>query len=346
MAKRKKKNSALRAAMQALCAVLGVVLIVLAGATVYAKYLLGRINYVQGEEQMSREEASEYLATEETDPEQIGDETMETLTDDDIEWGTDPVETIEQSEHIVNILLIGQDARPGEPRSRSDVMILCTINQETKTLTMTSFLRDLYVQIPGYGNSKLTHTYVWGGMSLLNETLEQNFGVHVDGNLEVNFESFSKLIDLLGGVDLELRYDEAVVINNEVGYLGMVEGANHRAQALQYARIRKLDADADFSRTNRQRKLLTALIGQFRNADLPTLLQLLNEALPMLTTDMTESEIIGYAKEFFPLLSDLTVVSQRIPADNAYTLASAGGMSVVKADMDAARKLLRETIGE
>lgn len=340
--KTKRKSSPARAALKVLCSVLGVVLIVLIGATGYAQHLLGKINYVKDEERLTLEEIKNFLASEQTDP----DATGETLRDEDIDWGTSSG-SIGKSENIVNILLIGQDARPDWGRSRSDAMILCTINKEQKTITMTSFLRDLYVQIPGYGNSKLNHTYAWGGMELLNETLEQNFGLHVDGNIEVNFERFSSLIDLLGGVDIELRADEARTINADAGG-NLTEGMQHLngAQTLSYSRIRKLDADSDFSRTNRQRKVLTSLMNSFKSANLSTMLSLLNEALPMLTTDMTQTEIIGYATELFPILADATIVSQRIPADNTYSFANASGMSVIKADMDAARQLLKDTLGE
>lgn len=341
--KQNKKSSGKRTALIVLCVVLAIILAALLGLTVYAKYLLGRINYDPNTETMSKEEVEQYLATQETDP----DATGPTMTDDELDWGSTNNNQIGKSDDIVNILLIGQDARPGWGRSRSDVMILVTFNKNSNTLTMTSFLRDLYVQIPGYGNNKLNATYVWGGMDLLNETLEYNFGIHVDGNLEVNFERFAQLIDLLGGVDMELRSDEASYINRDVGYSGLTSGVQHLNgdQALSYARIRKLDPDADFSRTNRQRKLLTSLIDEFKGSSLTTILGLLNEAMPMLTTNMTQSEIIGYATDLFPRLASATVVSQRIPADGTYTCPTINGMSVVKADMDAARALLKDSLG-
>lgn len=344
MKKNNKKSSGARKALIVLCVLLAIILTVLAGATIYAKSLLDKINYVdpKQEETMSPEEASQYLETMETDPEATGP----TMTDEDLEWGENNTQ-IGKSDNIVNILLIGQDARPGWGRSRSDVMILCTYNKSANTLTMTSFLRDLYVQIPGYGNSKLNHTYVWGGMELLNQTLENNFGIHVDGNVEVNFEGFSQLIELLGGVDMELRQDEANYINRKLGYAGLSAGQQHLngEQTLWYARIRALDADADFSRTNRQRKVLISLLDAFKNSNLTTILSLLDQAMPMLTTDMTQAELVSYVTELFPLLADCTVVSQRIPADGTYSLPTINGMSVVKADMNAARQLLEDTLG-
>lgn len=340
--KRKKKSGGKRVALKALCVFLGIVLAALLGATGYVSHLYNRMNYVDPETQetLSVEEL-EKLMEEETDP----DATGPTL---------DPNETINTDHNtqiggegsgIINILLIGQDRRPGEGRARSDAMILCTFNQETKTLTMTSFLRDLWVEIPGYGNNRINAAYSAGGMSLLNQTLEKNFGVYVDGNIEVDFSQFAQIIDLLGGVEIELRQDEANTINKACGGslsagLRLLNGE----EALTYARIRKLDADSDFSRTNRQRKVLNSLIEKFRGSSLSTMLSLLNEVLPMITTDMTQAEIVSLATEVFQLLINMNVVSQRIPADGAYKFGTISGMSVIQADMDAARKLLEETL--
>lgn len=324
--------------------VLALILAAVLAVSFYAKYLLDQINYVEKEEEsyLSSEEIQEFL--ESTEPEDINPE-QETLVDEELDWGEN-TEPIPVPEETINILLIGQDSRSTTGRSLSDVMILVTVNKETKTITMTSILRDLYVQIPGYGNSKLNHTYGWGGFDLLNRTLEANLGVQVDGNLEVNFRRFAQLIDLLGGVDLELRSDEAARINQNVGYEGLGAGMQHLngQQALEYSRIRSLDRDADFSRTARQRKVLTALFHKFRNADVETLMNLMEEAMPMLTTDMTQTELLTLAAELLPILPECTLVSQRVPADGAYVCGTVNGMSVIKADMDAARQLLKETM--
>lgn len=340
---KKRKSSAGRSFLKAACIFCGILLALAIGATAFVHHWLDKINYVEPEQQvtLSAEEVEEYLATEETEE---TDPTAVVLEDEELDWGENTM-PIDQKEEIVNILLIGQDARPGETRARSDVMILVTINKTDKTLTMTSFLRDLYVQIPGYKNNRLNAAYAWGGMELLDNTLEYNFGIRVDGNLEVNFDRFADLIELLGGVDIEITANEAAQINQSLGYEALGSGTQHLNgdQALAYARIRKIDSD--FNRTNRQRKLLTALIEKFRSSDLNTLMALLNEALPMLTTDMSKSQILGYAMELLPLLPELTVVSQRIPADGAYVDATISGMAVLKADMDAARELLEDTLG-
>ena len=90
-------------------------------------------------------------------------------------------------EHLLNLLLVGQDKRPGEGRQRSDVMIVASINLETKAVSLISFMRDLYVQIPGYSDNRLNAAYVFGGFPLLKETLYENFGITIDGCFEVDF---------------------------------------------------------------------------------------------------------------------------------------------------------------
>lgn len=346
--KQTKKNSGKRAAMIVLCVVLGVVLIGLLAGTIFFNHLYGKMNYVDPETEvtLSQEELDELLGSDEPVPEVTGP----VMDENEIEWGEGhDVQIGGEDSDVINILLIGQDARPGWGRSRSDSMILCTINKEKKTLTMTSFLRDLYVQIPGYADNKLNATYVAGGMKLLNDTLEHNFGIHVDGNVEVDFSRFAQLVDLLGGVDMELRQDEANYINaGSTSGEWLTAGMQHLngEQALTYSRIRSLDLDSDFSRTNRQRKVINALIEKFKNSNLTTILALLDEALPMVTTDMTQAEIVSLVTEVFPMLKDMQIISQRVPGDGTYSCPMIRGMSVVLADMDAAREFLKETLGE
>lgn len=350
---KKKKNrgsSGKRTALITLCVVLGLVLVVLLGGTAYVNNLMNQMGRVDrgNEETLSQEQLNDLLS-DETLPED--ETTAPVMNEEEVNWGENQ-QVIDGSENIINILLIGQDARPGEGRARSDSMILVTFNKEKKTITLTSFLRDMYVQIPGYINNKMNAAYPAGGMELLNKTLEGNFGVQVDGNVEVNFSHFAEVIELLGGVDIELRNDEANYINRKLGLDGISSSLTggmqtlNGDQALWYSRIRYLDADSDFSRTNRQRKVINSLIEKFRDSKLTTLLGLLDDLLPMITTDMSNSEIIGYATELFPMLADCTVVSQRIPADGEYKLATIRGMSCVVADMDAARALLEATLAE
>lgn len=335
-----------RVMMVILCIVLGLVLAAFISGTFFARYLLGLMNRPDdtAQETLTQEQIEEMMKEETVAP---GETVAPVVDDDDIDWGEQEGTLIETGKDIVNIMLIGQDARPGEGRARSDSMILVTFNKKDKTITMTSFLRDLYVKIPGYADNKMNAAYAFGGMELLNETLAVNFGVQVDGNVEVNFSRFAEVIDLLGGVDMELRQDEANYINQYTYRYELGAGMQHLdgEQALFYSRIRHLDADSDFSRTHRQRKVLNALIEKFRDTKLTTLLGLLDDILPMITTDMSNEQIIKYVKDLAPMLADCSIVSQRVPQDGKYYGATINQLSCIVADMDAARELLKQTMG-
>ena len=342
----KRKRSVARVFLVILCVLLGLILAAGIAATVVGNSLYNKMNRIeQPQETLTQEEIQQILQEETVDP---NGPTAPVMDEQDMNWGEKEVQIIESSGEKINILLIGQDARSGETRARSDSMILLTFDTDKKTVTMTSFLRDLYVKIPGYQDNKLNAAYAFGGMPLLNKTLEVNFGVQVDGNVEVNFSRFAEVIDLLGGVDMELRQDEANLINRKVGHSKLSEGMMHMDgdQALYYSRIRYLDADGDFSRTNRQRKVITALIDKFRNTDRVTLLGLLDDLLPMIATDMDRSDILKLAADLIPMLKDCTIISQRVPADGEYEFRTIRSMSCVVADMDAARELLMQTIGK
>ena len=321
-----------------LCVFLAVILAVLVAGTAYVEHMLNKIPRATEEAETLTPEQIESIEKGETEE---PDFTGTVIEPEDVTFSTLPPEEI-AGNHIVNILLIGQDRRPGEGRARSDAMILCTFNTKEKTLVMTSFLRDLYVQIPGYRDNRMNAAYQLGGMELLNATLEVNFGIKVDGNVEVDFGEFERVVDLLGGVDIELTSSEAGHMNN-FGY-SLRSGMNHLngAQALTYARIRKLDSD--FGRTNRQRTVLVALIQAYKNQSLSKMLSLLNEILPIVTTDMSNVQIIGYATELFPMLSGCTITTQHIPAEGTYTFASIRGMSVVYPDLEKNREILRQTL--
>ena len=224
-------------------------------------------------------------------------------------------------------------------------MILCTYHRKTGDLTMTSFLRDLYVPIPGHSSNRINAAYSEGGTELLNDTLRENFDLHIDGNIEVDFSQFAQIIDLLGGVRLELREDEAREINKETGsdLTAGIQTLNGE-QALTYARIRKLDADGDFSRTSRQRKVMNALLSQYRNIKWSDLLPLMDQLLPLISTDMNYGKLVLLAMEILPKLSGAQITNQRIPADGTFTDERIDGMAVLSADLEANRQLLRDTL--
>ncbi len=336
------KKSGKRIALTILSVVLAFALVILIGATVYVETLLNRIKRPdESDSTLSNQEVEDILN--QTDAVE-DDFTGDVLNPDDVTLSDAPADLIEKSDHILNILLIGQDRRENQGRQRSDSMILCTINTEKKTLVMTSFLRDLYVELPNwkgksYSDNRLNVNYAIGGMEMLDECLALNFGITVDYNIEVDFSGFTEIIDLMGGVDIELTSKEA----NHLGG-GLKTGVNHLTgeQALSYARIRKLDSD--FGRTNRQRNVLTALLEQVRNSSMVELSNLINQFLPLITTDMGNSEITKCVAEIFPVLSGLEVSTQYIPAEGTYKMCMIRGMSVLVPDMEQNRQILRDTL--
>ena len=122
-----------------------------------------------------------------------------------------------QSERgITNILLAGTDGRPGEKDSRSDSMMILTVDTKNKSLKLTSLNRDTYVNIPGHGYQKLTHAYAYGGINLLVETIENNFEIDIQEYAVVDFYSFMDIVDALGGVEVDVKQNEKNEINKYI----------------------------------------------------------------------------------------------------------------------------------
>lgn len=346
MEKKKKTKSRKRTALKVLCIVLAVILVLLLAAVIgfklYVNGLLGLINRNYDDSTMSSSEYEEFLKSQ-TETMHAGF-TGDIIDPDDVQFGNhDPIES---SSQIINILLIGQDRREGEGRARSDAMILCTINKAKKTLTMTSFLRDLYVQIPGYQDNRINASYAIGGMKLLEKSLEANFGVLVDGCVEVDFNGFKTAIDLAGGVDVELTNAEANYLNqhrweNDLGKV-FTAGMNHMngQQALAYSRIRAIDSD--FGRTKRQQNVIGSLLNKAKGMSLGDMDRLLRAILPCLTTNMTNSQILGLAADILPMVGQLQTTRLQIPAPGTYQNVYIRGMAVLLPNFDQNRLILKD----
>ena len=304
--------------------------------------VLSKIDRVEGTEATLGREDADQVENATDDPKEMPDDLQAVEGDLDIE--TPKGSAIPNPGNIINILLIGQDRRSGEVRTRSDSMILCTINTSQKTLVMTSFLRDLYVNIPKwegetYRDNRLNVCYALGGMGMLDAALKNNFGVQVDHNLEVDFEGFKDVIEVFGGVTINLTKAEAEYLGG-----GLKEGPNHLnpSQTLAYARIRKIDSD--FGRASRQRKVLMTLLADMSRLSNDQLTELFNRLLPLMTTDMTDGEIADCLAQILPILPELEVTSQTIPAQGTYKNVSVRGMAVLVPDLEANREILRQTL--
>ena len=276
------------------------------------------------------------VPTEQTEPSETTEPTTEPSTAPTTEPTTVPTEPdYGEIGKLINIMLVGQAYREGEDSKLSDTMILCTINRETKTLTMTSFQRDLYIQLPNYkgkicGQNRINVCYnlgyKWagdlGGMEMLDLLILNNFGVEVDYNIEIDFTALMALVDKLGGVKIELNADEAKYLTEDTHCEGsFVEGENllKGDAALAYARMRKATpSDSDINRTARQRNMITQIIKQCTSMSISELNDILKYILPMILTDMTEEEIMDMAMIGIGMLKDLKIESNMCPAPGTY----------------------------
>lgn len=336
-----------------LCVTLALILFVLIFATAYIHHLLSFITHddnsiIDGTlspSQMATATDPDYTI----DPTSGSVSTNPSVPDKEVVLETLPYLSPDELkvDGIINIMLIGEDRRPGEDRQRSDSMILCSFDTNKNSITMTSFLRDTYVAIPGYNASKLNAPYQWGGVSLLGKTLAINFGVHVDANIVVNFEGFKSIIDMLGGVSITLTEAEANHLNEIYGWQ-LSPGLLHMngTQALAYSRIRYIDWD--INRTQRQRNVLTAVLNNLRSKDLGSLISVATDILQSgyIETDMSATELIGYVRTLFPMVATANINNQHIPALGTYEEMSVGWLVDVKvADLEANRKILDKIFG-
>ena len=329
-----------------LCVLLALVLAVIIFATTYIHHLL---SLVAGGDNSALNEtlSSEQLASLASDPDHDPNNTLPTIHPSDVPEHTinsEPSETL-QAEEIINIMLIGEDRRSGQRRQRSDSMILCSFHTQNNTITMISFLRDTYIpKIPGYWADKMNAAYAYGGVNCLDETLATYFGVHVDANVVVQFDGFEAIIDMLGGVDIELTKKEVVYLNTHSNW-NLQVGMNHLngEQALDYSRIRKIDMDA--MRAQRQRKVLTALINSYKSKPVGEMLTLASEILQKgyVQTDMSPNEVLNYVSKLFPMLATATINNQQIPADGTYSSVNVGNVTSTKVcDFEVNRKILQK----
>jgi cell envelope-related function transcriptional attenuator common domain len=249
---------------------------------------------------------------------------------------------------VFNVLLIGSDERSPSSRGRSDTMMIISINKRTKQIVMSSLLRDTYISIPkGIGYSRLNAAYAYGGPSLLMETIKQNFGIPIDKYMQVGFDAFTSIVDVISGVRVTLRSDEVDYINKRLDSGSKkLEGSGgdyllNGTQALIYARIRYLDSD--FGRTERQRSIITSVIGKARKMSIPELNEFLKVLLPQITTNLTESELLSFVLSSVSYL-DYDLVSFTMPMKGSWSDLIVNGMMVLSVDFSANRSALIKTI--
>lgn len=206
-------------------------------------------------------------------------------------------------EGITNILLIGSDARSLNDKSRSDAIMILTIDSIHKKLKLTSILRDTYVRINGHGEEKINHSFNYGGPELLIKTIENNFSIKLDKYVVVNFFGFKDLIDAIGGLDIAIKPEEVkeanksmLGINEDPSNLIKISGLQHfnGQQVLAYSRIRHV-GNGCYDRTERQRHVISLIIDKLTDTPVVKYPVVASKLLPFVKTNMDISEILNYA---------------------------------------------------
>ena len=264
---------------------------------------------------------------------------METMDPADVEWETPDSLPDVDDDGLLNIMIVGQDTRSNK-RERSDTMLLISINPKSNNVSLISFLRDIWVQIPGGSDNRLNVPYARGGFELLRKTLKTNFGVTIDGFFECNFNSFIDVIDTLGGVKITLTEKEVNYMKNSMGVKGVKVGENNLdgIQALSYARIRKIDSD--WGRTNRQRKIILSLFDEFKDANIMELKATAEQLLPKMKTDMSNGDIMSLMLTMLPKLSSMKLSSYSVPSSGTYQNKKIGGRAVLVPNLSKIRTQL------
>ena len=253
---------------------------------------------------------------------------------------------------ITNIALFGVDSVSGEG-GRSDSIMVATVDPVHKKLKITSIMRDSYVYIDGYGQDKINHSYAYGGPELAIKTINENFGLNIKNYATVDFSSLPVIIDLLGGIDIEITNEELEYINEYINHLNYIEGKSSSniysagiqhldgIQALAYSRIR-YTAGGDYERTQRHRTVLNALFNKILSSPVTSYPALLNDLLPYVETSLSTTDILSLATEVASIGNNLE--QDRFPRDGYAEGANIDGIYYLTFDIETAKQQMREYI--
>ncbi len=342
-----------------LCIVLGIVLV--SGGLIYklGHGLYSNINYVADDdvavmETLPEEAAEETVSTEERKGVVVSDEELASIHDK-----LSSLANLEKvsDDDIYNVLLVGVDRRDKSWNGNSDAMILVSINKKENRVSMVSLMRDTYVDIPGVGYGKLNAAYAYGAGPLLCETVTNTFNIEVDRYAAVDFFDLIDIINIIGGVDLEISAAEAEVANGyilDMCNLMEVDGTEHLipseggtihcdgVQAVGFARNRYV-GNSDFERTERQRYVLSQLMAEVKRMSVAQMTEKMQEILEYVTMNIPESEIWSMVTEL-PELLEYDFTMSRVPYDNMYETIWVDNQDNLVPDWDETLALLHEEI--
>jgi LCP family protein required for cell wall assembly len=262
------------------------------------------------------------------------------------------IEENNKKANVVNILLFGVDRRGTGGNSRTDTIILATLDKNNNRLKLTSILRDLYVEVPGYGSTRINSAGSYGGIELAMQTINTNFSLNVENYVLVDFRMFEKVVNELGGVSVYMTDSEVSAANDCIAGLNKERGAttqeeiwrgfiSHGAgtkkltgkQALGYSRIRHMGS-GDFDRVTRQYKILQAIYDTFFKKSLTEQYSILYDIFPLVETNLSKTQIVDLAVSALGLKQN-KILNYRIPSAGTYQSKSIKGMAVLVPDLPA-----------
>ncbi|CEN77613.1 LCP family protein [Paraclostridium sordellii] len=259
-----------------------------------------------------------------------------------------------KNEKSMNIALFGLDRRSKEEKSRADSIMVANINFETKTINLVSILRDTLVDIKGHGKDKLNHSYAYGGPELSMETINSNFDLDINKYVSVDFFSLAKVIDIIGGVDIDLKDYEANQINQNLNEINSIEklpkGTDYMQgislknlngrQAVAYCRIRK-EGNGDYERTQRQRNVLKAILLKYEKLDSGKRFEVGMEMMSQVNTNIPINDIKELQNKILND-KDFTINQHMIPFEGSFETKIIDKKWVIDANMKENIKKIHE----
>lgn len=250
----------------------------------------------------------------------------------------------EAGEGYTNVALFGIDSRSGELEigTRSDCIIVASLNNKTKEIRMISVYRDTILDIKDGQLQKCNAAYSFGGPTQAINMLNKNLDLDIQDYATVDFAAIANAIDLLGGIEIDLKPEEIAPLNKFVKETARVAGKKAHTvseaglqqldgvQATTYARIRST-AGGDFTRTERQRLVIEKIAEKAQQSDLATINKIIDELFPTIKTSFSATEILSYAKDFMKYkIGD----SSGFPFDKTTATISGLGSIVIPVDLD------------
>ncbi len=341
-----------RAFLISLSTVAALVLVMFIAIPRVFSYFYGSANYLSDED----------AVVEKTIPEEETDEGVGDLVSDEelaaIQDSMDSSKSVLSDDEIYNVLLIGVDRQEKTWNGNSDCMILLSINTKDNRVTMVSLMRDTYVNIPGVGYKKLNAAYAYGAGPLLCETVTDTYKIEVDNYVAVDFWDLVDIIDIIGGLDMEIDEDEVEITNLYIqdmcerlldidpsGHYFPESGGMVRADgvmAVAYARNRFV-GNSDFERTERQRYILTQLMEEAKQMSLAQMTEKMQSILEYITTNIPESDIWSLVTEL-PDLLEYQFEMSRVPYDGMYSTIYVNGQDMLVPDWDETLEILHDFI--